>query len=76
MANLDERIAKIEGSLEQVNPRLNHIETDLRAELYSTRDSLRAEIHDLRNHKMRFYWLLGIMVAMWVSIILAVLFRG
>jgi hypothetical protein len=49
-ASIEERIAKIEGILEQISLRLNHVETNQR-------------------------WTLGILVTMWVTIILAILFK-
>ena len=55
-ARLEERIAKIEGILEQINERLNHFG---------------AELGDLRKD---FRWILGIILTMWVTIIIAVLF--
>ena len=71
--SLEERVAKIEGILEQMdkriaefredfNTRLNHIESDI--------TDLRSEIRDLRG---RFWWLIGIQISMWVTIILAIL---
>ena len=54
--NMEERIAKIEGILEQINERLNHFG---------------AELSDLRKD---FRWILGIILTMWVTIIIAVLF--
>lgn len=53
----EERVAKIEGILGQMNERLNHIEDRLK----SLEDWIR--------------WLLGIMITMWVTIILAILFK-
>ena len=53
---MEERIAKIEGILEQINERLNHFG---------------AELGDLRKD---FRWILGIILTMWVTIIIAVLF--
>jgi hypothetical protein len=61
MSNLEERVAKVEGILEQMDKRLNHIESEL-GDLRKGLDS-------------RFYWLLGIQISMWVTIILAILFK-
>jgi hypothetical protein len=58
---LEERVARIEGILEQMDKRLNHIESELR--------DLR---RDLNN---RFLWILGVLITMWVTIILAILIR-
>jgi hypothetical protein len=60
-SSLEERVARIEGILEQMDKRLNHIESEIR--------DLR---RDLSN---RFYWLLGIQISMWVTIILAIIFK-
>jgi hypothetical protein len=59
--SLEERVARIEGILEQVDKRLNHLESEVR--------ELR---RDLNN---RFFWLLGVQISMWVTIILAILFK-
>ncbi|MCS7366656.1 MAG: hypothetical protein NDF52_02115 [archaeon YNP-WB-062] len=56
-SSLEERVARIEGILEQMDKRLNHIES---------------EIRDLRG---RFYWIIGIQITMWVTIILTILFK-
>jgi hypothetical protein len=60
-SSLEERVARIEGILEQMDKRLNHIESELR--------DLR---RDLNN---RFLWILGVLITMWVTIILAILIR-
>jgi C4-type Zn-finger protein len=57
----EERVARIEGILEQVDKRLNHLESEVR--------ELR---RDLNN---RFFWLLGVQISMWVTIVLAILFK-
>jgi len=59
--SLEERIAKIEGNMEQINKRLNHLEDDLR--------DLRKDLNN------RFFWLLGVQISMWITIILAILFK-
>jgi chaperonin cofactor prefoldin len=66
--SLEERVARIEGILEQVDKRLNHLESDI-SEL---RDEIRELRRDLNN---RFFWLLGVQISMWVTIILAILFK-
>ena len=58
---LRERVAKVEGILEQIDKRLNHIESELR--------ELRRELNT------RFYWLIGILMTMWVTIIVAILLK-
>jgi flagellar biosynthesis chaperone FliJ len=61
VVSLEERVARIEGFLEQMDKRLNHLESEVR--------ELR---RDLNN---RFFWLLGVQISMWVTIILAVLIK-
>ncbi len=83
---MEERVARIEGILEQMDKRLNHLESeirDLRAEIRDLRvyveseiKSLRGEIGDLRRDlNNRFLWMLGVQITMWVTIILAIIFR-
>jgi peptidoglycan hydrolase CwlO-like protein len=78
-SSLEERVAKIEGILEQMDKRLNHLESeirDLRAYVESEIKSLRGEIGDLRRDlNNRFLWMLGVQITMWITIILAILFR-
>jgi predicted nucleic acid-binding Zn-ribbon protein len=100
-SSLEERVARIEGVLEQMDKRLNHIESevrdlrnlmeawrvdfdrklrDMKASFESRIESLRMELYgeirglksDLNN---RFYWLLGIQITMWVTIILTIIFK-
>ncbi|MDI6814900.1 MAG: hypothetical protein QMC90_02295 [Dehalococcoidales bacterium] len=59
---LEERVAKVEGILEEVRARLNHIESEI--------SELRREIHT------NFRWMVGIMFTMWVTIILAIIFTS
>lgn len=59
--SLEERVARIEGMVEQMDRRLNHIEMEL--------EELRRELNS------RFFWLLGVQISMWVTIILAILFK-
>jgi hypothetical protein len=60
-SGLEERVARMEGILEQVDKRLNHLESEVR--------ELRRGLNN------RFFWLLGIQISMWVTIILATLFK-
>jgi predicted nucleic acid-binding Zn-ribbon protein len=81
---IDERVAKIEGIIEQMNERLNHIETDLRdlrSDLGTLREETKSEIRELRSSltqkiESNFKWTMGLMITMWVSIILTIIFRG
>jgi tetrahydromethanopterin S-methyltransferase subunit B len=63
---IEERVAKIEGTIEQMNERLNHIETDLR----DLRENLTKKIES------NFRWTIGLMITMWITIILTIVFRG
>ena len=78
-SSLEERVARIEGILERMDKRLNHLESeirDLRAYVESEIKSLRGEIGGLRRDlNDRFLWMLGVQITMWVTIILAILFR-
>jgi hypothetical protein len=58
---LKERITKIEGNIEQMNKKFNHFENNLR--------DLRKDLNN------RFFWLLGVQISMWITIILAILFK-
>jgi chaperonin cofactor prefoldin len=67
-SSLEERVARIEGILEQMDKRLNHMESEIR--------DLSIDMRDLRKDlNNRFYWLLGIQISMWVTIILAIIFK-
>ena len=59
MATEDGRIGRVEGILEEVRARLNNIDNRF--------DNLESSI------EARFYWLMGVIITMWVTIILAVL---
>jgi predicted RNase H-like nuclease (RuvC/YqgF family) len=72
VSSLEERVAKIEGILEQMDRRLNHLESEVR----DLRNELYREIRDLRKAlDYRFYWLLGVQISMWVTIILTIIFK-
>ena len=61
MAKSEERIARMEGIMEEIRTRVGNME---------------ARFEDLaREMRGNFRWLLGIMVTMWVTIILAVLLK-
>jgi predicted nucleic acid-binding Zn-ribbon protein len=89
-SSLEERVARIEGILERMDKRLNHLESeirDLRVEIRDLRAYVEGGIKGLRNGIMseigglrrdlnnRFLWMLGVQITMWVTIILAILFR-
>jgi len=72
MSSLEERVARIEGIVEQMDKRLNHIESELR----DLRNEMSGEIGGLRRDlNNRFFWLLGVQISMWVTIILAILLK-
>jgi hypothetical protein len=57
---LEERMAKIEGLLTQMDKRLNHLE---------------AKIVDLRGEiAENFRWTIGIILGTWITLVLAILF--
>jgi hypothetical protein len=58
---LEERMVKTESNIEQMNKRFNRLESDLR--------NLRKDLNN------RFFWLLGVQISMWITIILAILFK-
>jgi tetrahydromethanopterin S-methyltransferase subunit B len=69
MGQLEERMARIEGIVEQMNERLNHLETLLgqfRGEVESEIGSLRVELSS------QFRWTLGLLITMWITLILAI----
>jgi len=69
---LEERVARIEGILEQIDKRLNHLESEVR----DLRVYFEREIIDLRRDlNYRFYWLLGVQISMWITIIIAILLK-
>jgi len=76
---MEERIARIEGILEQMDKRMNHMETEvreLRVYVEAEIRELRRELDELRRDlNTRFFWLLGVQISMWVTIILAILFK-
>lgn len=70
--SLEERVAKMEGTLEQMSDRLNHIESDIR----ELRGQMNANTNELRDRiDSNFKWTLGILISMWVTIILAIIFK-
>jgi len=63
---LEPMVAKIEGILEEIRTRLNHLETRFESEIRGLRSELR----------MNFRWTIGIIFTMWVTIILTILLGG
>ncbi len=70
MATLDERVSRIEGVIDQMNERLGNLEHGQRAlddKVTDTERSLRTEM------RSNFRWTLGITIAMWVTIMGAII---
>jgi len=67
-AGVVERLARVEGILEQMDRRLNHIERDL--------EDIRADIRSLDTKIDRnFRWTLGIFIPLWITIIVAIILK-
>lgn len=63
---LEERVARVEGTLEQINIRLNSLENRL--------DRVEDSLADLRREiTANFRWTIGTIIIMWVTIIIAIL---
>ena len=92
---VEERMAKVEGILEEVRARLNHLESDigrldgkidnLRQDMNANNRELRQDMNigmDQLRQKIdtNFRWMvgitLGILIPMWVTIILTILFTS
>jgi restriction endonuclease S subunit len=86
--SLEERVARIEGILEQMDKRLNHIKSDivglraeireLRSDMYGRFDSLRDEMNsrfDGLNSRFDSFlkWIIGLILGMWTSIMLTLI---
>jgi archaellum component FlaC len=75
--SLEERVARIEGILEQMDKRLNHIESDIVA-IRTEIAGLRREIIELRSEMHKrfdsfFKWLVSLILGMWVTIIVTLI---
>ena len=77
--SLEERVARIEGILEQMDKRLTRLENEvshLREEINSLRREVREEINSLRDMVWsQFKWTIGILITMWITIIITILFK-
>ncbi|MFQ5686153.1 MAG: hypothetical protein ACE5GV_05775 [Candidatus Scalindua sp.] len=72
MPEIEERQAKIEGILEQIDKRLSSLENEFRNEI----PQIRNEISQIRNEMTSlFKWSIGIMITMWITIIVTILFK-
>jgi len=67
-ADLQERMARIEGILEQMSERFNHLETRIQA----LDNRINALDSKLDSH---FRWTLAFIMGMWVTVIAAMLFK-
>jgi hypothetical protein len=70
--SLEERVARIEGTVEQMDRRLNHIETEIGG---LRRDLDEKFLYLDKKLDRHFLWLLGVRISMWITIILAILFK-
>ena len=66
LADLSQRLSKVEGRVEEISKRINHLET----EITDLRKELTTEIRSLRN------WTLGTLIPMWITIILAIILKA
>ena len=88
--NIEERMGRMEGALGQMGERLNHVETEisgLRGEIGDLRKHVDTGLSDLRKEmttnmgelrsdmKTNFRWTIGIIITMWVTIILTIIFK-
>ncbi len=67
-SNLEARVARIEGILEQMDKRLTRVEN----EIVHLRNELREEIRKIES---RLWWIVGILITMWISIITTILLK-
>lgn len=73
MTELRERMAKLEGIMEQMAVRVGNLESRMEAGF----SELSRRIDDLgREFRANFRWTMGIIITMWVTIILAIILRG
>lgn len=76
---LEERVARIEGILEQIDKRFDQVDkrlSEFREDFNSRLNHVETELRDLRSLIDRnFRWTMGLMITMWITIILAILFK-
>lgn len=77
---LEERTAKVEGILEQMDKRLDRVEVgiiDLKNEFKSDMEKIETRLEKLETKvDSQFKWLVGIIIATWITAILAIIFKG
>ena len=75
---LEERVSRLEGAFEQMNERLGSIESNirgLRGEVAGLRQDINTSIAELRRElHTNFRWTMGTIIAMWVTVICAIMF--
>jgi len=72
---LEERVARIEGILEQMDKRFDQVDkriSEFREDFSARLNHLETELRELGN---RIWWVIGIQMSMWVTIILAILIK-
>ena len=70
-----EKIARIEGIVEQMDKRISEFREDFNTRLKDFNDrfhNIEMELRDLRN---RIWWVIGIQITMWITIILTIIFK-
>lgn len=72
----EERTARLEGLIEQMDKRLSNMEGEL-VRIHTRIDQVNNRIDQVNNKiDQRFNWLMGIMITMWVTLIIAIIFKG
>jgi len=72
---LEERVARIEGILEQMDKRFDQVDkriSEFREDFNARLNHLEAELRGLGN---RIWWVMGVQISMWATIILAILIK-
>ena len=70
---MEERVAKIEGVLEQMDRRLNHIEAEISDSRREISD-VRREISDVRRGmESLFKWTVGLILGMWITVMVTLI---
>jgi chromosome segregation ATPase len=76
VGQLDARLARLEARLDEAVGQLRSEITRLREEVRGEIGQLRDEINDVRREiRTNFYGIIGMLIGMWVTIILAIFFQ-